>query len=101
MTDDPATIEASTKALAFMMLIEIPDAIACEAQAVLRGIGRQRFGGWVNIIVWPLISVPISLVLGVKMGLGVGGLWTGAATGMATYVICPSLISCRTSQRRC
>lgn len=70
------------------------DALLAISNGLLRGMGRQKIGGWVNLGVYYLFALPLSFFL--TFGppqMGLGGLWIGPSSGlgcatiiMATYM---------------
>lgn len=48
-------------------------------QAVLRASGRQMFGATLNLLGYWGMGVPLALLLGFKMGMGVSGFWAAIA----------------------
>ncbi|CAK4428685.1 unnamed protein product [Aphanomyces euteiches] len=64
LTGDPATIETTQHALAIFAVYELIDCMNCTAQSILKGMGKQSIGVWVNA------------------GLGVQGLWIGLGGGL-------------------
>ena len=65
------------------------DAFVAISNGLLRGLGRQEIGGWVNLGVYYLFALPLSFFLcfgPAKMGLS--GMWIGPCAGLG----CASLI---------
>ncbi|OAL39214.1 hypothetical protein AYO20_01532 [Fonsecaea nubica] len=70
------------------------DALLAISNALLRGLGRQKVGGWVNLGVYYLFALPLSFFLCFgPPQMGLGGMWIGPCTGlgcatiiMATYM---------------
>ncbi|RVW43389.1 hypothetical protein VitviT2T_000636 [Vitis vinifera] len=71
-------VDELTPLLAFCIVIN-------NVQPVLSGVaigaGWQAFVAWVNIACYYLFGVPLGLVLGYKVGLGVKGIWCGMLSG--------------------
>lgn len=70
--------------------VQFFDATTALASALLRGLGRQRIGGWANLAVYYVFAVPLSIVL--TFGppkLELFGLWTGPCCGLAiiTFIL--------------
>jgi len=49
---------------------------------LLRGIGRQEFGGYANLAAYYLVALPISFVAAFAFGWKLLGLWLGTAVGL-------------------
>ncbi|EHY53413.1 hypothetical protein HRR83_003621 [Exophiala dermatitidis] len=64
------------------------DALLAISNGLLRGLGRQKVGGWVNLGVYYLFALPLSFLL--TFGpphMGLGGLWIGPCLGLAVASI--------------
>lgn len=62
------------------------DGLAVAAHGILRGIGRQRIGGPVNILAHYIVSMPMSYILGFWFDWKIKGLYTGLTSGLVMYV---------------
>ena len=49
---------------------------------MLRGLGRQSIGGYVQLICYYVIALPISFATAFGLGWGLWGLWSGVAVGL-------------------
>jgi MATE family multidrug resistance protein len=68
------------------------DAMACLVNGLLRGLGRQKVGGWVNLGVYYAWAIPLSLLL--TFGppkLGLLGLWVGPLSGLGIVTVIVTL----------
>jgi MATE family multidrug resistance protein len=79
--DDVAELVAAT--LPVTIAMELADAIGTTCNGILRGLGRQDFGGYVNLIAYYGIALPISFATGFGLKWGLFGLWAGPAIGLA------------------
>lgn len=64
--------------------LQLFDALLALSNALLRGLGRQNIGGWVNLGVYYLFALPLAFFLCFgppKMGLI--GMWVGPSLGLA------------------
>ncbi|EXJ83197.1 hypothetical protein A1O1_06816 [Capronia coronata CBS 617.96] len=60
------------------------DALLAISNGLLRGMGRQKIGGWVNLGVYYLFALPLSFFLTFgPIQMGLGGLWIGPCSGLA------------------
>ena len=62
---------------------QVFDALLAISNGLLRGLGRQKFGGWINLGVYYLFAVPLGALLTFgppKMDLR--GLWIGPCLGL-------------------
>ena len=82
-TNDPAVRKIVTAVIPVVAAAQFFDATTALSNALLRGLGRQRIGGYVNLAVYYLFAVPLSLFLTFgppKMKLA--GLWIGPCCGL-------------------
>lgn len=74
-TNDEDVIEVVASILPLCAAFQLFDALAACCGGILRGIGRQEVGGYVNLISYYLIGLPISFGTGFGLGWGLYGLW--------------------------
>ncbi|ETV97143.1 hypothetical protein H310_09945 [Aphanomyces invadans] len=79
---DRAAIKATQNALAIFVVFELVDCLSCAAQSLLKGMGKQSVGAWVNAAAYYLFGIPIGALLAFHFGFGVVGLWVGLAFGL-------------------
>lgn len=81
-TDDPEVISIVSSVMPILALFQLSDAGTALANAILRGLGRQSIGGYVNLGVYYGIAIPVAFFLCFgKPKLGLEGLWTGCLVG--------------------
>lgn len=95
-TTDETVKAIIANAMPIVAITQLFDAFVAISNGLLRGLGRQKVGGFVNLGVYYLFALPLAFFLcfgPLKMGLG--GLWAGPAAGlgcaalaMATYMRC-------------
>ena len=71
--------------LAFMQLF---DAFNASTAGCLRGQGRQKIGGYINLVSFYCLGVPMAYVLAFLYHLGVGGLWLGITSALVMMSVC-------------
>ncbi|KAK0722172.1 mate-domain-containing protein [Lasiosphaeria miniovina] len=76
-TRDSEVIELIAKTLPICAVMHLFDCVAAMSHGLLRGIGRQEFGGYANLACYYLVGLPISLGLGFGLDWEITGLWTG------------------------
>ena len=82
-TADPGVRLKISVVLPVVATAQFFDALLAISNGLLRGLGRQEVGGWVNICVYYCLAIPCSLALTFgppKMGLS--GLWIGPCLGV-------------------
>ncbi|KAI9847773.1 MAG: hypothetical protein M1838_000772 [Thelocarpon superellum] len=82
-TNDPAVIALVARILPIGATFQLFDALAACCNGVLRGLGRQSIGGWVNLFAYYAIAMPISFGTGFGLHWELAGLWTGPAIALA------------------
>ncbi|KAL8943022.1 MAG: hypothetical protein Q9216_001310 [Gyalolechia sp. 2 TL-2023] len=81
-TNDVEVIELVAKVLPLCAAFQLFDALSCCCNGILRGLGRQEVGGWVQLFCYYGVAVPVSLGLGFGAEWELYGLWTGIAVGL-------------------
>ncbi|EGV65761.1 MATE efflux family protein [Yamadazyma tenuis ATCC 10573] len=74
---DPTVIKLASKVLVIGALYQINDALSCIAAGVLRGQGRQKIGGYLNLFTYYVVALPMAFLLSLKFNLELIGLWLG------------------------
>jgi MATE family multidrug resistance protein len=81
-TNDKDVIAIVSKILPLCAAFQLFDALAAVCNGVLRGLGRQEFGGYVQLFCYYVIAMPISMGTAFGAGWGLWGLWTGVALAL-------------------
>ena len=87
-TPDPDVQTIIAKVIPVVAAAQFFDSTTALSNALLRGLGRQKIGGWLNLGIYYLVAVPLSLFLTfgpAKMGLA--GLWIGPCSGLGLCTI--------------
>lgn len=74
-TSDPEVIVLASELLLIAALFQVFDAVEMTASGALNGVGDTRFTMWVSIGGTWLLLVPLSILLGGVLELGVYGAW--------------------------
>ncbi len=82
ITQDPEVVEIVARVLPIGALMQVFDGMAAVSHGLLRGIGRQEFGGYANLASYYLFALPVSFGLGFGLDWGLEGLWTGVTLGL-------------------
>jgi multidrug resistance protein, MATE family len=91
-TNDKDVILVVAKLLPLCAAFQLFDALATNCNGMLRGLGRQEIGGYVNLFAYYVIAMPISFGTGFGLKWGLYGLWTVSrpclhVLGFETYVL--------------
>lgn len=81
-TSDAEVIHIVSKILPLCAAFQLFDALAANCNGILRGLGRQEVGGYVQLFCYYVIAMPISFGTGFGLGWGLWGLWTGVALAL-------------------
>ncbi|KAF2268750.1 MATE efflux family protein [Lojkania enalia] len=99
-TPDPEVITEVANLLPLCAAFQLFDALACNCNGVLRGLGRQEIGGYVGLFAYYVVGLPISFGTGFGAKWGLYGLWAGPAIGLATVALIEGLFIWKTSWER-
>ncbi|KAI9842511.1 MAG: hypothetical protein M1837_007105 [Sclerophora amabilis] len=96
-TNDPDVLEVVAKVLPLCAAFQVFDALATTCNGILRGLGRQEFGGYVGLICYYVIAMPISFGTGFGLHWELIGLWAGPAFGLGLVAAIEAVYIYRTS----
>lgn len=74
----------SIYALTLAVFVDAPGSVL---GGILRGMGRQSIGGYLNLIAYYVLATPLGIFLTFKCGMGLGGLWLGITLGLTVVDI--------------
>ncbi|PYI11807.1 putative membrane protein, putative efflux pump [Aspergillus sclerotiicarbonarius CBS 121057] len=99
-TSDEEVIELVAQVLPLCAAFQLFDALAANCNGILRGIGRQEIGGYVQLFCYYAIAMPISF--GTTFGLqwGLFGLWSGVALALLLVSVIEAFFLTRTNWNR-
>lgn len=81
-TNDQQVIAKSMQLLPIIAVNQLWDAYNVLSAGCLRAQGRQRIGGYLNLLAYYVIGLPLALLLGFKFKLEAQGLWLGLGIGV-------------------
>ena len=82
-TSDPHVQALVANALPICAAFQLFDAIAAICNGTLRGLGRQEVGGYVQLIFYYCMAMPLSYGTAFGLGWELRGLWSGVAIALA------------------
>lgn len=82
-TDDPGVISLVAGVLPVCAVMQLFDCLAAISHGLLRGTGRQEFGGWANLVCYYVVALPLAFGTGFGLGWRLYGLWFGVSVGLA------------------
>lgn len=89
-TDEPAVAREAASLFLVAAVFQISDGLQGSGAGVLRGAGDTRFTFGANMVGHWLVGLPVALLLGFGLSLGVRGLWWGLCAGLS--VVAASLL---------
>jgi multidrug resistance protein, MATE family len=81
-TNDQGVVDLVASVLPLCAAFQLFDALAANCNGLLRGLGRQEIGGWVNLFCYYVIAMPISFGTAFGLGWELYGLWSGVALAL-------------------
>lgn len=81
-SSDEQVIDLVAQVLPLCAAFQLFDALAANCNGLLRGLGRQSVGGWVQLFCYYAIAMPISFGTTFALDWGLYGLWTGVAIAL-------------------
>ena len=81
-TSDEQVVKLTSAVLPLCAAFQLFDALAALCNGILRGIGRQHFGGYVQLFCYYVIAMPVSMGTAFGLGWHLWGLWTGVAIAL-------------------
>ncbi|MCJ1350966.1 MAG: hypothetical protein MMC33_000948 [Icmadophila ericetorum] len=85
-TTDPEVIALASHILPIIAIYQIFDSLVASCHGILRGLGRQKIGGYVVLFSWYVIGLPVAVGCGFGAGWELLGLWSGVT--LALFVSC-------------
>lgn len=81
-TDDKGVVLLVAQVLPLCAAFQLFDALTATCNGLLRGLGKQEIGGYVNLFAYYVIAMPISFGLGFGANWELEGLWLGVALAL-------------------
>ncbi|SCV05546.1 LANO_0H09868g1_1 [Lachancea nothofagi CBS 11611] len=79
---DPAVVGLVVSILPLLAFMQIFDGFNACTAGCLRGQGQQKIGGYINVLAFYCIGIPMSYILTFKYELGMAGLWYGITSAL-------------------
>ncbi|OAP64907.1 hypothetical protein AYL99_00879 [Fonsecaea erecta] len=99
-TSDPEVVRIVSDILPLCAAFQLFDALAANCNGILRGLGRQEFGGYVQLFCYYVFAMPISFGTAFGAGWGLWGLWTGVALALGLVALIEFVYLARTDWQR-
>ncbi|KAL4886661.1 mate-domain-containing protein [Aspergillus karnatakaensis] len=99
-TSDDEVIELVAQVLPFCAAFQLFDSLATICNGILRGLGRQEIGGYVQLFCYYAIAMPISFGTAFGLGWGLFGLWSGVAIALFLVSVIEAVFLTQTDWNR-
>ncbi|KAF2459062.1 multidrug and toxin extrusion protein [Lineolata rhizophorae] len=99
-TSETDVIQMVACVLPLCAAFQLFDALATNCNGILRGLGRQEIGGYVNLFAYYVIAIPISFGTGFGLHWGLYGLWAGPAVALGIVASVEGIFIYRVSWER-
>jgi MATE family multidrug resistance protein len=86
-TEDRAVINIAAQLLIIAGFFQLFDGTQVVGLGVLRGIGDVNVPTFITFVAYWVIGIPLGYLLGIKLDLGVNGIWYGLTFGLLTASI--------------
>ncbi|KAF2716351.1 MATE efflux family protein [Polychaeton citri CBS 116435] len=96
-TNDAEVIALAASVLPINAAFQLFDALAAQCNGVLRGLGKQEAGGYISMIAYYLVAIPLALGTAFGAHLGIYGLWLGPFAGLGLAASVEGVYIWRTS----
>jgi MATE family multidrug resistance protein len=90
-TNDGDVVQVVSKIMPLCALFQIADGLSGVCGGVIRGMGRQSFAAWINLISYYVIALPLGYYLTFKKDWGLSGLWVGLT--LALFLVASSTLT--------
>ena len=87
LTNQTAVIEAALPLFFVAGLFQLSDGLQAAGIGALRGAADTRFAFFSNLIGYWVVGLPLSLLLGFRLNMGIVGLWWGFVAGLSVVAI--------------
>ena len=87
ISDQETIIAASLPLFLVAAVFQLSDGVQAVGSGVLRGAGDTRYAFIANILGHWIIGLPIALILGFAMKMGIVGLWWGLCVGLTAVAV--------------
>ncbi len=96
-TDNEDVTQLASAVLPVCAAFQLIDALATICNGILRGLGRQEVGGYVQVFSYYAVAMPISMGTAFGLGWGLWGLWSGVAVALGLVFVIEGIFLVRTS----
>lgn len=99
-SEDAAVVALAAATLPVNAAFQLVDSTAAQCNGILRGLGKQAIGGYINLFAYYIIALPISFALGFGLHWDLVGIWIGPAVGLAIVSVLEGLYIAKTNYEK-
>ena len=99
-TSDAEVIDLVAKVLPLCAAFQLFDALAACCNGILRGLGRQEVGGYVQLFCYYAVAIPVSMGTAFGLDWQLYGLWAGVAIALGLVAGTEGIFLWRTNWER-
>lgn len=99
-TSDQDVVDLVAKILPLCAAFQLFDSLSAVSNGLLRGLGRQEVGGYVNLFCYYVIAMPLSFGTAFHLGWGLYGLWSGVALALGLVAAIEGIFLYKTNWER-
>lgn len=82
-TKEKPVVDLIIETLPYLGIMQIFDAFNASTAGCLRGQGRQKIGGYINLFAFYCVGIPLASILTFRYDYGIRGLWIGITCALA------------------
>jgi MATE family multidrug resistance protein len=86
-TSDPSVVVLMFSVVPMIAIFQLVDAIVGVTNGIIRGIGKQYIGAWIQTLGYYVVGLPCSIGAAFGLGWRLNGLWAGISVAM-TLICC-------------
>jgi MATE family multidrug resistance protein len=99
-SSEPDVVALAAATLPVCATFQLADSLAAQCNGVLRGLGKQEIGGYINLFAYYAIALPLSFALGFGLHFDLVGIWIGPAVGLSIVAALESTYISRTDYQK-
>lgn len=96
----PDVVALAAATLPVCATFQLVDSLAAQCNGILRGLGKQEIGGYINLFAYYAIALPLSFALGFGLHFDLVGIWIGPAVGLGIVAALESIYISRTDYQK-
>lgn len=82
-TPDSEVVDLVARTMPICAVMQFFDCLAAISHGLLRGTGKQEFGGYANLVSYYVVALPLAFGTAFGLGWKLEGLWFGVTVGLA------------------